>query len=100
MPGSSGVFSLRQMLVLLLVVAFTVILVRQVAWHGLLAATGGIMFVAAIGIYTFYPSGKGYGRPSRAFLGGRGTGLWWWLWAYGSMVLYGTGIGLLIVGTS
>ena len=101
MPGAGGgVISLRQIFFLLLVVGLTVILVRQVAWHGLLAATGGIMFVVAIGIYIFYPSRKGYGRPSRAFFDGRGTGLWWWLWAYGSMVLYGTGIGLLIVGTS
>jgi len=101
MPGAGGgVISLRQIFFLLLVVSLTVFLVRQVTRHALLAAIGGIMFVVAIGIYVFYPSRKGYGRPSRAFDAGRGTGLWWWLWAYGSMVLYGTGIGLLIVGTS
>jgi len=100
MPGSSGVFSLRQIFVLLIVVALTVLLVRQVTWHGLLIGTGGILFAAAVGIYVFFPSRKGYERPGRAFRHGRGTGLWWWLWAYGSMALYGTGIGLLIVGTA
>ncbi|SRR5467141_3695705 len=100
MPGSSGVFSLRQILVLLIVVALAVLLARQVTWHALLVAAGGIMFVAGVGFYVFYPSRKGYERPGAAFRHGRGTGLWWWLWAYGSMLVYGTGIGLLIVGTS
>jgi len=101
MPGAGGGgFNLRQILVLLLAVALTVFLVRQVAWHALLAATGGILFVTAIGVYVFYPSRKGYERPSRAFDHGRGTGLWWWLWGYGSVVLFGIGIGLLIVGTA
>src|SRR2546427_9013120 len=100
MPGSSGVFSLRQIFVLLIVVTLTVLLVRQVTWHGLLIGTGGILFAAAVGIYVFFPSRTGYERPGRAFRPGRGTGLWWWLWAYGSMGLYGTGIGLLIVGTA
>ena len=101
MPGAGGgVFNLRQILVLLLVVALTVFLVRQVAWHALLAATGGILFVTAVGVYVFYPSRKGYKRPGRAFDHGRGIGLWWWLWGYGSVVLFGIGIGLLIVGTA
>ena len=103
MPGG-GDMSLRQLLVLLLVVVPTVFLVRQVAWHALLAATGGIMFVMANGIYMFYPYWKGYGPPSRgldrALAHGRGTGVWWWLWAYGCMVLLGISMGLLIVGTA
>src|SRR5256885_16545222 len=90
MPGAGGgVFNLRQILVLLLVVALTVFLVRQVAWHALLAATGGILFVTAIGVYGFYPARQGDGRPSRALDPGRGTGLWWWLWGDGSVVLFG-----------
>src|SRR2546422_7923831 len=76
MPGSSGVFSLRQIFVLLIVVALTVLLVRQVTWHALLVGTGGILFAAAVGIYVFFPSRKGYERPGRAFRHGRGTGLW------------------------
>ena len=69
MPGAGGgVISLRQIFFLLLVVSLTVFLVRQVTRHALLAAIGGIMFVVAIGIYVFYPSRKGYGRPSRVQL--------------------------------
>src|SRR2546428_13672564 len=100
MPGSSGVFSLRQIFVLLIVGALTVLLVRQVTWRALLVGTGGILFAAAVGIYGFFPSRKGYERPGRAFRHGRGTGLWWWLWAHGSMAVFRTGIGLLIVGTA
>src|SRR2546427_12120983 len=100
MPGSSGVFSLRQIFVLLIVVALTVLLVRQVTWRALLVGTGGILFAAAGGIYVFFPSRKGYERPGRAFRPGRGTGLWGWLWAYGSRGLYGNGHRPRIVGSA
>src|SRR2546421_10225996 len=76
MPGAGGGgFSLRQILVLLLIVALTVFLVRQVAWHALLAATGGILFVTAGGGYGFFSSPQRCRRAPRGFFHRRGNGL-------------------------
>src|SRR2546421_5344047 len=76
MPGAGGgVFNLRQILVLLLVVALTVFLVRQVAWHALLAATGGILFVTAVWGFGFFSSPEGHRRAPRGFRPRGGTGI-------------------------
>src|SRR2546429_401487 len=77
MPGAGGGgFNLRQILVLLLVVALTVFLVRQVAWHALLAATGGILFVTAVcGVLVFAPPQDAlatHSAPSEASATSRG----------------------------
>src|SRR2546425_3529119 len=81
MPGAGGGgFSLRQILVLLLIVALTVFLVRQVAWHALLAATGGILFVTAgWGFFVFLSPGRDLGAPPAPFTraGNRAAGGGW-----------------------
>src|SRR6266511_3070322 len=101
MPSTGGRGpSLGQILVMLVMVPLGVLLARQVAWHAVLVTTGIIIVAAAFGITFFYPSRKGYEGLDEAFDDGRGTGLWWWLWAYGSMAVEGIGIGLLIVGAS
>ncbi len=99
MPGGS-VFGMRPILFMLIVATLAVLLVRQVPWRALFVTTGLVMFAAAFGIHLFYPWRKGYESAWEAFHHGRGTGLWWWVWVYGSTALYGIGIELIIVGKS
>src|SRR2546430_16958938 len=90
MPGAGGGgFNLRQILVILLVVPLTVFLVRQVAWHALLAATGGILFVTAGGGCVFFFSRKrGRGAP-RGVVPAGGDWAWGGGWGGGSVGFVG-----------
>src|SRR2546422_6000326 len=86
MPGAGGgVFNLRQILVLLLIVALTVFLVRQVAWHALLAATGGILFVTAGWGFVFFSSPESVEAARRGSFPRRGKGGLGGVWGGGGV---------------
>jgi len=98
--GGANSTNPKQLVVFILLTLPGVYLGKLLAWqHPLLNALGAAAFGIGLGVLILYPSRKGYRNGFDAFSEGRGTGLWWWGWAYGTMCLIGLATGLLAEGT-